>query len=52
VASEVLAANERTIEERLASTRMILSPTEPTPTNLAVLTLTTQPRDFLPCAYV
>jgi ATP-dependent DNA helicase RecG len=31
---------------------MILSPTEPTPTNLAVLTLTTQPRDFLPCAYV
>jgi ATP-dependent DNA helicase RecG len=52
VASEVLEANERTIEERLASTRMILSPTEPTPTNLAALTLTTQPRDFLPCAYV
>jgi ATP-dependent DNA helicase RecG len=51
VAPEVLETNERTIEERLASTRMILSPTEPTPTNLAVLTLTTQPRDFLPGAY-
>jgi ATP-dependent DNA helicase RecG len=52
VAPEVLEANERTVEERLASTRMILSPTEPTPTNLAVLTLTTQPLDFLPGAYV
>ena len=52
VAPEVLEANERTIEQRLASTRMILSPTEPTPTNLAILTLSTQPRDFLPGAYV
>jgi len=45
VAPEILAANERTIEERLASTRMILSPTEPTPTNLAVLTLGWFPTD-------
>lgn len=52
VAPEVLEANERTMEERLASTRMILRPTEPTPTHLAVLTLTSQPRDFLPGAYV
>lgn len=52
VAPEVLEANERSMEERLASTRMILSPAEPTPTNLAVLTITSQPRDFLPCAYV
>jgi len=52
VALDVLEANERTIEERLASTRMIISPTEPTPTHLAVLTLSTQPGDFLPCAYV
>jgi len=52
IAPEVLEANERSLQERLASTRMILSPTEPTPTHLAVLTLTTQPRDFLPCAYV
>lgn len=49
---EILAANERSTEERLASTRMILSPTEPTPTHLGVLTLTAQPRDFLPGAYV
>lgn len=52
VAPEVLEANERTMEERLASTRMILSPTEPTPTHLGVLTLTIQPTDFLPGAYV
>ena len=52
IAPDVLEANERTLRERLASTRMILSPQEPIPTHLAVLTLTTQPRDFLPCAYV
>jgi ATP-dependent DNA helicase RecG len=52
IAPEVLEANERSIEQRLASTRMILSPDEPTPTHLAVLTLTSQPRDFLPGCYV
>ena len=49
---EILAANERSVEERLASTRMILSPNDPTPTHLGVLTLTSHPRDFLPGAYV
>ncbi len=52
VAAEVLADNGRTLEEQLAGTRMIISPDEPTPTHLGVLTLANQPTDFLPCAYV
>lgn len=52
VASDVLEANQRSLEEQLASTRMILSPLEPTPTHLGILTLCDHPRDFLPCAYV
>jgi ATP-dependent DNA helicase RecG len=52
IAPEVLEANQRSLEEQLASTRMILSPAEPTPTHLGVLTLCDHPRDFLPCAYV
>ena len=52
VAADVLEDNERTLGEQLASTRMILSPDEPTPTHLGVLTLANQPTDFLPGAYV
>jgi ATP-dependent DNA helicase RecG len=52
VAPDVLEANQRSLEEQLASTRMILTPAEPTPTHLGVLTLCNHPRDFLPCAYV
>ncbi|KKZ10618.1 MAG: transcriptional regulator [Candidatus Synechococcus spongiarum 142] len=52
VAAEVLDDNGRRLDEQLASTRMILSPDEPTPTHLGVLTLANQPTDFLPCAYV
>lgn len=52
VAPEVLEANQRSLEEQLASTRMIVSPAEPTPTHLGVLTLSHRPRDFLPGAYV
>jgi ATP-dependent DNA helicase RecG len=52
VAPDVLEANQRSLEEQLASTRMILSPAEPTPTHLGVLTLCDHPRDHLPCAYV
>ena len=52
VATEVLDDNGRTLEEQLASTRMILGPDEPTPTHLGVLTLANQPTDFLPCTYV
>ncbi|MEY4352429.1 MAG: hypothetical protein RLZZ609_670 [Cyanobacteriota bacterium] len=52
VAPEVLEANQRSLEEQLSSTRMILTPAEPTPTHLGVLALCDHPRDFLPCAYV
>ncbi|TGG91412.1 MAG: transcriptional regulator [Aphanocapsa feldmannii 277cV] len=52
VAPEVLEANRRSREEQLASTRMIVSPAEPTPTHLGVLTLSSSPCDCLPCAHV
>lgn len=52
VASDVLASNDRTYEERLASTGMILSVEEPTPTVVGVLTLGKSPRSWLPCAYM
>lgn len=52
VAADVLEDNGRTLDEQLASTRMILGPDEPAPTHLGVLTLANQPTDFLPGAYV
>lgn len=52
VAADLLEDNGRTLDEQLASTRMILSPDETTPTHLGVLTLANQPTDFLPGAYV
>lgn len=52
VAPDVLAANDRTLEQRLAATKMILAADEPTPTVLGVLVLARRPRDFLPGAYI
>jgi ATP-dependent DNA helicase RecG len=52
LAPEVLAANDRTLEQRLAATKMIVTADEPTPTVLGVLVLGNRPRDFLPGAYV
>jgi ATP-dependent DNA helicase RecG len=52
VASDVLEANERSYEERLASTGMIASVDDPTPTVLGVMTLGTSPRTWVPCAYI
>lgn len=49
---EVVGANDRSYEQRLASTKMISSADEPTPTVLGLLVLGTRPRDFLPGAYV
>lgn len=49
---DVLAANERSYEQRLAATKMIASLDEPTPTVTGVLVLCARPRDFLPGAYV
>jgi len=51
-APEILAANNRTYEERLASCKMIVSPDDPTPTVLGLLSLGKKPQDFLPGAYI
>ena len=49
---EVLAANDRSIEERLAATKMIVSIDDLTPTVLGVLALGKNPQDFVPGAYI
>ncbi len=49
-AEDVLAENNRSYAERLASCRMIVSPEEPTPTVTGLLTLGKSPQDFLPGA--
>lgn len=51
-ARDVLEANERTLEQRLAATKMVASEAEPTPTVLGLLVLGQRPRDFVPGAYV
>ena len=51
-ARDVLAANERTYEERLAACRMIASANDPVPTVLGLLVLGKTPRDWLPGAYI
>ncbi len=51
-ASEVLAANDRSYEQRLAATKMVVASDEPTPTVLGVLVLSPRTRDFIPGAYV
>ena len=51
-AGDVIAANDRSYEQRLASTKMVASADEPTPTALGLLVLGARPRDFLPGAYV
>jgi len=52
VAREVLEANDRSFEQRLAATKMIVAADEPTPTVLGVLVLAPRVRDFLPGAYI
>ncbi len=49
---EALAANDRTVEERLAATKMIASADDPVPTVLGILVLSRKPTDFLAGAYV
>lgn len=51
-AADVLDANNRTYEQRLASCKMIVSPDDATPTILGLLTLGKNPQDFLPGAYI
>ena len=50
--SEVLAANDRSLNEQLAATKMIDAADSPTPTVLGILTLGKSPQDFMPGAYV
>lgn len=50
--ADVLAANHRSYEERLAACRMISSIADPSPTVLGALVLGVDPRALLPCAYL
>jgi ATP-dependent DNA helicase RecG len=50
--TDVLAANERSYEQRLAATKMVVATEVPTPTVAGVLVLGTRPRDFIPGAYL
>lgn len=51
-AADVLAANERSYEQRLASCGMLASADEPVPTVLGLLVLGNSPRKWLPGSYV
>jgi ATP-dependent DNA helicase RecG len=51
-AASVLATNERSYEQRLAVTKMVVSADEPTPTVLGILVLGRSTRDVVPGAYV
>ena len=48
---ETLASNDRSTEERLAATKMIVSVDDPVPTVGGILVLGKRPQDFLPGAY-
>ena len=52
VDADILEANERTLEERLAVTKMITSPDELLVSVMGILVLGKNPQDFLPGAYV
>jgi ATP-dependent DNA helicase RecG len=51
-AEDVLAANDRSYEQRLAACRMIVAADDPSPTVLGILTLSINPQHWLPGAYV
>ncbi|MET0395465.1 MAG: ATP-binding protein [Longimicrobiaceae bacterium] len=52
VAPDVLAANERTLEQKLAVTKMVASAENPIPTVLGLLVLGKETRDYIAGAYV
>lgn len=52
VAPDVLAANHRSYQDRLASLGLIASVDDPTPTVAGILTLGKSPRTWVPCAYI
>jgi len=49
---ELLAANDRSYEERLAAAKMVASVAEPVPTVAGLLVLGKRPRDFFPGSYI
>jgi len=51
-AADVLEANNRSYEERLASCRMIVSPDDTTPTVLGLLSIGKTPQDFILGAFI
>ncbi len=51
-APDVVEANDRSYEQKLASCRMIASVADPTPTIMGVLVLGVSPRDWIPGAFV
>lgn len=51
VAPDVLAANDRSYEQKLAASKMIMSEADPTPTVLGLLTLGHKPSDYVPGAF-
>lgn len=52
VAQDVLAANERSYEQRLAALGMVASVDDPVPTVVGVLTLGKSVLSWVPCAYI
>jgi len=51
VARDVLDANGRSYEQKLAATKMVLNDNEPTPTVLGLLVIGKSPADWIPGAY-
>ena len=51
VARDVLAANDRSFEQKLAATKMVVSDAESVPTVLGLLVIGRAPADWLPGAY-
>lgn len=51
-ASDILEENHRSYEERLSSCKMIVSPSDSTPTVLGLLAIGKSPQDFLEGAYI
>jgi ATP-dependent DNA helicase RecG len=51
VAPDVIEANERSDEQKLAATKMIMSELDPTPTALGLLVLGNKPSDYIPSAF-
>lgn len=52
LAAEVLAENQRTVEQQLASLRLATIGPDPRPTVLGILAIGKEPRRYLPGAYV